>query len=152
MNWQNIDADAARHVKIADLKNNERRLMMKIAVTTQGNQIFQHFGKCPDFTVFNIENGKIQSKKIIDATQNGHAALTGFLKNAGVDVIICGGIGDGAKQMLSSAGIALVSGVEGNIDDAINAYISGNLNDMGGNCNHEDNGHEHDCSCENHCE
>jgi predicted Fe-Mo cluster-binding NifX family protein len=152
MNWQNIDADAARHVKIADLKNNERRLMMKIAVTTQGNQIFQHFGKCPDFTVFNIENGKIQSKKIIDATQNGHAALTGFLKNAGVDVIICGGIGDGAKQMLSSAGIALVSGVEGNIDDAINAYISGNLNDMGGNCNHEDHGHEHDCSCENHCE
>ena len=124
---------------------------MKIAVTTQGNQIFQHFGKCPTFTVFTVENGKIHGKELIDASQNGHAALTEFLKGAGVNVVICGGIGAGARNMLGSAGIKLISGVDGNIEDAVNAYISGDLTDQGGNCNHEDHDEGHDCSCENHC-
>ncbi|MDF2632192.1 MAG: GCAxxG family protein [Caproiciproducens sp.] len=124
---------------------------MKIAVTTQGNQVFQHFGKCPAFSLFSIENGEIKEKTIIDASQNGHAALAGFLKDSGVDVVICGGIGGGAKQMLSSTGIKLISGIEGNIEDAVNAYLSGNLSDMGGACNHEEHGHDHVCDCKNHC-
>jgi C_GCAxxG_C_C family probable redox protein len=129
----------------------EEKQTMKIAVTTQGNQIFQHFGQCQNFTVFSIEDGKIQGKTAIDASQNGHAALAGFLKDAGVSVLICGGIGDGAKQMLSQTGIELVSGVEGKIEDAVNAYLTGSLTDQGGSCSHEDHGEDHDCSCENHC-
>lgn len=124
---------------------------MKIAVTTQGNQIFQHFGKCPTFTVFSAEGGAIQGKTAIDASQNGHAALAGFLNDSGVDVVICGGIGDGAKQMLSEAGIKLISGIEGNIENAVNAYLSGNLDDMGGACSHEEHDHDHVCDCKNHC-
>ncbi len=124
---------------------------MKIAVTTEGNQIFQHFGKCPAFTVFTVENGEIQEKAVMDASQNGHAALTGFLKSAGVGAVICGGIGDGARQMLSSAGIALISGISGNIDHAVTAYLSGNLTDLGGACNHKEHGHDHVCDCKNHC-
>jgi predicted Fe-Mo cluster-binding NifX family protein len=124
---------------------------MKIAVTTDGNQIFQHFGKCPTFTVFTVENGAIQGKTAMDASQNGHSALTGFLKSSGVDTVICGGIGDGARQMLSSAGIELISGVEGNIENAVTAYLSGNLSDLGGACNHKEHGHDHVCDCKNHC-
>lgn len=124
---------------------------MKIAVTTQGNQVFQHFGKCPTFTVFTVENSKIQNKKRLDAQGNGHAALGGFLKESGVDVLVCGGIGGGAKNMLSAAGIQLISGVEGDIDDAVNAYLAGNLSDQGGSCNHEEHDQNHECSCENHC-
>lgn len=123
---------------------------MKIAVTTQGNQVFQHFGKCPSFTVFTVKNGKVADKKVIDASQSGHAALAGFLKGAGVDTVICGGIGGGARQMLASAGIQLISGSEGSIDDAVKSFLSGNLKDQGGSCDHhEEQGHE--CSCENHC-
>lgn len=122
---------------------------MKIAVTTQGDQIFQHFGKCPTFTVFSIENGSISGKTVIDASEHGHAALTGFLKDCGVDVVICGGIGGGAKQMLEAAGIKLISGIEGNIENAVNAYVTGNLSDRGGACNHEEHGHDH-CDCKNH--
>jgi predicted Fe-Mo cluster-binding NifX family protein len=123
---------------------------MKIAVTTQGNQIFQHFGQCKNFTVFAIEDTKIKERTTIDASKNGHAALASFLKDAGVGVLICGGIGDGAKQMLSQAGIKLVSGVDGNIEDAVNSFISGSLADQGGSCNHEDHGQDHECSCDNH--
>lgn len=125
---------------------------MKIAVTTEGNQVFQHFGKCPTFTIFTVENGAIQGKTAIDASQHGHAALSGFLKDSGVDVVICGGIGDGAKQMLSSAGIQLISGIEGSIDSAVNSYLSGSLRDLGGACNHEEHGHDHVCDCKNHCD
>lgn len=124
---------------------------MKIAVTTDGTEIFQHFGKCPTFTLFTAENGVIQGKTTVDASQTGHAALTGFLKGSGVDVVICGGIGGGAKQMLASAGIRLVSGIQGNIEKAVNAYLSGNLCDMGGACSHEEHGHDHVCDCKNHC-
>ena len=124
---------------------------MKIAVTTQGDQIFQHFGQCQTFTVFTIENGKILEKTIIDSSRNGHAALADFLKSVGVNSLICGGIGDGARKMLSSTGIELVSGLEGNIEDAVTSYLLGNLKDMGGNCSHEDHGLDHNCSCENHC-
>lgn len=124
---------------------------MKIAVTTQDNQVFQHFGKCPAFTVFTVDHGKIQSKILLDAQGNGHAALGGFLKESGVDILICGGIGGGAKNMLSSVGIQLISGVEGDIDEAVNAYLAGNLSDQGGSCHHEEHGPHHECSCENHC-
>ena len=124
---------------------------MKIAVTTQEDQIFQHFGKCPTFTVFTVESGAIQGKTVIGASENGHAALAGFLKNSGVDVVICGGIGAGAKQMLSAIGIQLISGIEGNIENAVNAYISGGLIDMGGACSHKEHDHNHDCDCKNHC-
>ncbi|SDM85290.1 NifB/NifX family molybdenum-iron cluster-binding protein [Acetanaerobacterium elongatum] len=124
---------------------------MKIAVTTQDNQVFQHFGQCSSFTVFTAEDGAINNKVILDASQHGHAALAGFLKAAAVDVVICGGIGQGARQMLSSAGIELISGIDGSIEDAVKNYLSGQLNDMGGSCNHEEHEHNHVCNCEKHC-
>lgn len=124
---------------------------MKIAVTTDGTQIFQHFGKCPVFTLYTVDGGVIREKKTIDASQNGHAALTGFLKNAGVDTVICGGIGEGAKQMLSASGIRLVSGITGDIDAAVRALLAGKLLDQGGACTHEEHGESHPCDCKNHC-
>lgn len=123
---------------------------MKIAVTTDGNQVFQHFGKCPTFTIFTAENGEIVGKTLVDASQNGHSALTGYLKSQGTDVVICGGIGDGAKQMLSAAGIQLISGVQGEIDRAVTSYLSGTLHDLGGGCSHEEHGQDHDCDCKDH--
>ena len=107
----------------------------------------------PGFTVFTIENGAVQEKAAVVASRNGHAALAGFLKNSGVDVVICGGIGDGAKDMLSSAGIRLVSGIAGDAEDAAQRYLAGTLHDMGGGCSHEGHDHAHNDGCggENHC-
>ncbi|MEI6101560.1 MAG: NifB/NifX family molybdenum-iron cluster-binding protein [Eubacteriales bacterium] len=124
---------------------------MKIAVTTDGEQIFQHFGQCGTFTVFTVEGAKITEKTTLDASASGHAALAPFLKSTGVDVLICGGIGGGARQMLAEAGIELISGMEGSIEEAVAMYIKGELNDMGGSCSHHDNDAGHSCECENHC-
>lgn len=69
---------------------------MKAAVTTENQEVFQHFGKCQTFTLAVIENNQILSKSLLDAQGNGHSALVGLLQAQGVDTLVCGGIGQGA--------------------------------------------------------
>ncbi len=53
---------------------------MKLAVTAQNGQVFQHFGKCPSFAVFTVEGKAASAPVLLDATGSGHAAMAGFLK------------------------------------------------------------------------
>lgn len=126
---------------------------MKIAVTYDNGNIFQHFGHTEKIKIYNIENGNIESEKIEDTSATGHSLLVEFLKNNDIKVLICGGIGQGAVNALTEAGIELYSGNEGNADNIVKMYIKGNLeqnNDA--NCNHHNGEHNckgHDnCSCE----
>ena len=124
---------------------------MRIAVTYENGAIFQHFGHTEQFKLYDIEDGKVTAEKIADTNGQGHGALSGFLTEAGADILICGGIGGGAQMALAEAGIKLYGGVSGMADDAVKAYLAGNL-DFNPNvqCNHH--GHEHGHSCgENHC-
>ena len=66
---------------------------MKIAVTYENSQVFQHFGHCGQFKLYKIENGAVQSAQVVDTMGSGHGALAGFLVGHGVDTLICGGIG-----------------------------------------------------------
>ena len=115
---------------------------MKIAVTYENGEIFGHFGHTEQFKVYEVEEGKIVSSEILDTNGSGHGALSGFLKNLGVDVLICGGIGMGAQMALASCGIKLFGGAMGNADKAVEAFLSGSLNyDPDAKCDHH--GHEH---------
>lgn len=100
---------------------------MKIAVTYENGNVFQHFGHAEQFKVYTVENSKIVSSEILDTNGNGHGALAGFLKDAGVDTLICGGIGGGARAALAEADINLYPGVVGNADECVNNLINGNL-------------------------
>ena len=125
--------------------------IMRIAVTYENGAIFQHFGNTEQFKLYDIEDGKVTAEKIADTNGQGHGALSGFLTEAGADILICGGIGGGAQMALAEAGIKLYGGVSGMADDAVKAYLAGNL-DFNPNvqCNHH--GHEHGHSCgEHHC-
>lgn len=76
----------------------------------------------------------------------------GFLNNAGVDTVICGGIGDEAKNMLAAENIRLLSGFEGPVEDAAHAYWAGLLTGQRGSCGYKEQDHQdHDCSCEDQC-
>ena len=86
---------------------------MKIAVTYENGQVFQHFGHTEQFKVYEVENGKIVKSEIVDTNGRGHGALAEFLLNGGVEVLICGGIGGGARNALTEAGIELYPGSEG---------------------------------------
>ena len=119
---------------------------MKIAVTAENGRVFGHFGKTKQFALYEAEDGQVVCKQLLDAGENGHGALAGLLAANGVDVLICGGIGAGARQALAANRIALVAGAGGSTDEAVAAYLAGNLHDNPlGQCNHHHEGGEHAC-------
>ncbi|MCR5215223.1 MAG: DUF134 domain-containing protein [Eubacterium sp.] len=123
--------------------------IMRVAVTYEDGQVFQHFGHTEQFKVYDIQDGNVINSQVIDTNGQGHGALAGFLSMAEVDTLICGGIGMGAQRALAEAGVKLYGGVQGNADDAVNALISGNLDfDPDARCDHHGEGH----SCGGHGE
>ena len=71
---------------------------MKIAVTYENGQIFQHFGHTEQFKLYEAADGKITHAKVVDTNGSGHGALAGFLMQHGVDTLVCGGIGGGDRK------------------------------------------------------
>ena len=100
---------------------------MKIAVTYENGEVFQHFGRTENFKVYEAEDGQGVSSEVIGSNGTGHGALAGLLADQGIDVLICGGIGGGAQAALEEAGIELVAGAEGNTDEAVEAFLRGEL-------------------------
>ena len=123
---------------------------MKIAVTYDNGNIFQHFGRTESFKVYEVEDNKVVSSEVIGSNGVGHGALAGLLADQSVDVLICGGIGGGAQQALAEAGVELVAGAEGDVDQAVEAYLRGELISTGANCDHHH--HEDGHSCGEHGE
>lgn len=126
---------------------------MKIAVTYENGQIYQHFGHTEYFKVYDVENGAVVSSKVVDTNGSGHGALAGFLLEEKVDVLICGGIGGGARQALAQAGIALYGGASGEADVAVETFLKGMLAyDPNATCSHhgEHHGEHHSGSCGSH--
>ncbi len=123
---------------------------MFIAVACENGQVFQHFGRTPEFAIFEVEDGVVKDKRVVPTGGTGHGALAGFLREYSVDLLICGGIGGGAQQALSDEGIKLVAGAEGAVDGVLAGYLNGTLafkTDF--TCDHhhheEDVGEEHAC-------
>ncbi len=77
---------------------------MKIAVTYENGQVYQHFGHTEQFKVYDVENGAVQSAAVIGTNGSGHSALAGMLKGLGVDTLICGGIGGGRAPCAGRGG------------------------------------------------
>ena len=121
---------------------------MKIAVTYDNGEIFQHFGKTESFKVYEVEDNKVVSSEVIGSNGTGHGALAGLLAEQGVDVLICGGIGGGAQTALTEAGIELCAGAQGNTDQAVESYLKGELVSSGVNCDHHH--HKEGHSCDSH--
>ncbi len=118
---------------------------MKIAVTYENGEIFAHFGHTEKFKLYTVENGEVVSSKVVDTNGSGHGALALFLRNFGVDTLICGGIGAGAQQALANAGIKLYGGVSGEADEAVEALLNGTLEyNPDVKCSRHD--HSHSCS------
>lgn len=115
---------------------------MRIAATYENGNIFQHFGRTQQFKIYDVENGEIIHSEILDTNGQGHGALAGVLAAAKADVLICGGIGGGAQAALANANIQLYGGVSGDVDEAVKAFIAGNLTfNADVHCDHHD--HEH---------
>lgn len=95
---------------------------MRVAVTYENGEVYQHFGHTEQFKIYVTEEKEILSSEIVDTNGSGHGALAGMLSGQKVDTLICGGIGQGAKDALAQAGISLYGGVTGGADAAVKAF------------------------------
>lgn len=124
--------------------------IMKVAVTYENGNVFQHFGHTEQFKVYDIEDGKVAGTQVIETNGNGHGALAGMLSALKVDTLICGGIGAGAQNALTEAGIRFYGGVSGGTDEAVEALLAGKLAfDPQVHCDHHGEGHH--CGEDKHC-
>ncbi len=119
---------------------------MRIAVTYENGQVFQHFGHTQQFKFYDVGLGRIFHSQVVDTAGSGHGALAGFLRTRQVDVLICGGIGPGAQNALAQAGIKLYGGVSGRADEAVEALMNDRLDyDPAIQCSHHGHGGDHAC-------
>lgn len=113
---------------------------MRVAATYDNGNIFMHFGRSEQFKIYDIQDGKVLNEQVVGTGGTGHGALAGLLANGGVDTLICGGIGGGAINALTQAGITVHAGAQGSCDACVEALIAGTLAQTG----------EATCDCHGH--
>ena len=161
------------HRKVANALINGRALVIEggniayspITTTTAAwparevDTIFMHFGRSEQFKIYDIQDGKVLNEQVVGTGGTGHGALAGLLANGGVDTLICGGIGGGAINALTQAGITVYAGAQGSCDACVEALIAGTLAQTGEatcDCHGHDHEHAHEhgesCGCLGHHE
>jgi len=100
---------------------------MKAAISTDAGSVSAHFGRCPDFTLVDIENGKILYKEVVENPGHQPGFIPQFLHERGVDCIVAGGMGGRATSLFNEFGIRTVVGISGNIDSVIGKLSTGEL-------------------------
>ncbi len=128
---------------------------MKIAVpVTSENQIDSHFGHCDSYGVFTItEKKEIAEVKSVKSPQGCgcKSDIASVLASDGVTVMLAGGIGGGAINVLNSSGIEVIRGCAGDATEVVKLYLSGLVEDSGSSCQqheaHHEHGHDHGHQC-----
>lgn len=109
---------------------------MRVAVASENGEVAQHFGRCPEYVLYDVENGKVVGKSVV--TNPGHEPgfLPRFLAERAVNCVIAGGMGPRAEQLFRQQGIEVITGVTGSVDRVISDYIAGRLRPGGSFCDH----------------
>ena len=113
---------------------------MKVAVPTRDNRVDDHFGHCAYYTIFNVLENKVTEKTTL-ASPQGCGCKSGIapvLRDMGVRVMLAGNMGEGAKKVLSANQIEVIRGCSGDVDELINSYLAGNIQDSGELCAHHE--------------
>lgn len=124
---------------------------MRVVVTAESGegiqgQVAGHFGHAPYFAVVEVSNGLIEN---VEVHQNPYAVehkpgqVPTFVRSLAADVILTGGMGESAAKIFEKVGISAFTGAAGSVEDAVQAYLAGNL-PAASACAHEGHGHGHD--------
>lgn len=124
--------------------------MKKIAIPTRGNCVDDHFGHCEYYTIYTLsDKDETISKETLPSPQGCgcKSNIADTLQEMGITVMLAGNMGPGALNVLSSHGIEVIRGCSGNIDQVLDSFVKGKLEDSGESCHHHDKGGHH---CHNH--
>lgn len=131
------------------VRDKTRGQTMKVAATYENGEVFQHFGRTEQFKVYEIQDGCVVSSDVVGTGGRGHGELVGVLRELGVSVLICGGLGAGARQGLEASGIRVCSGNSGDADAVAKRFADGTL-EMRSEATCDHHGEDHECSCGRH--
>ena len=124
---------------------------MKIAVAYENGMVFQHFGRSEAFKYYETDEwGDIVAAEVKSTDGQGHGALAEILKDNGADVLICGGIGQGAQDALAENGIEVYAGNAGAADSVLLAFLAGKIEKQAVQCDHHDHEHGEGHTCGEH--
>ncbi len=108
---------------------------MKMAIATDLGNVSEHFGRCPEFTIVEIEKNKVIKKDVIKNPGHSTGFLPKFFREKEINCIIAGGAGFRAQQLFEEFGIKLILGVQGKVDSIINDFIKGKIKQGEDLCN-----------------
>lgn len=100
---------------------------MRIAISTDGENVSAHFGRCPSFTIVDIENGRLVKKENVENPGHEPGFIPQFLHERGVECIVAGGMGMRAIGFFEEYGIRTIVGISGRISEVVDKLISGKL-------------------------
>jgi predicted Fe-Mo cluster-binding NifX family protein len=100
---------------------------MRVAISTDGEFVSAHFGRCPSFTILEIKDGRIVDRKVMDNPGHEPGLIPQFLHQEGVSYIIAGGMGMRASGFFNQLGIETIVGISGRIDEVIDKLKQGTL-------------------------
>jgi len=117
---------------------------MKVAISTDSGSVSAHFGRCPSYTLVDIEDGRVVGRANIPNPGHQPGFLPRFLAEKGVSVIIAGGMGPRAQGLFAENNIRTIIGVQGRIGDVIDKFLRQDLEPGEDLCDHG-NAHEGPC-------
>lgn len=118
--------------------------MKRVAIPTRDGRVDDHFGHCAYYTIYSIEDKKIVATETMPSPEGCgcKSGVAADLQKAGVEMMLAGNMGDGAKNKLESHNIKVIRGCSGDIETVIGAYLQGVVFDSGNACSHHEC-HEH---------
>ncbi len=111
---------------------------MKIAVATEDGMVAQHFGRCPQYSLFEVNDGQISHETLIDNPGHQPGFLPGYLARHGINCMMAGGMGPRAQDLFQAHDINTIVGASGPVKEAVLAYVSGTLQTGQSTCDHPD--------------
>lgn len=117
---------------------------MKIAIPTRDNHVDDHFGHCDHYTIYTIANKEITATETLPSPEGCgcKSGIASDLQALGVEVMLAGNMGEGAKNKLEAHGIKVIRGCQGEVDSLVKSYLAGFIFDSGKNCSAHGEGHQ----------
>ena len=100
---------------------------MKVAISTDGNLVSAHFGRCPSYTIVELDKGKVVKRDLVQNPGHQPGFIPEFLHEKGVGCIVAGGMGRRASELFVQMGIQTFLGVSGRVEDVIAGILDGTL-------------------------
>lgn len=114
--------------------------MIRTAIPTENGKVSGHFGRCPEYTIVDIDGDRVVSKKVVENPGHEPGRIPQFLHDQDVKIVAAGGMGMRAKDLFTQMGIETILGVSGPVEEVIEGLRAGTLESSGGPCEQHQGG------------